>query len=145
MEAMTRLNSLSSTISGGTISQRIVNDIQARDQWLEVFKEAAKFYNDHPPFEIIFDPNLIQIGETDYQRRTANIGMRIALDPSEAGFTALNTLLEGLEKTGRRSAWGFSGWPLMDITPRTAGTVVFNGRRNFSFKVDVELLNERNN
>ena len=144
IETLSRLNTLSSTISGGTISQRIVNDIQARDSWLEAFKETARFFNEHPPFEIIFDPNLIQIGQTDYARRTANIGMRIEIDPSQAGFNALNALLEGLEKTGRRAAWGFSGWPLMDITPRTAGTVVFGGRQALSFKVDVALVNENN-
>ena len=144
MEALTRLNMLSSTISDGTISERILNDIQARDQWLEVFRDTARFFNDHPPFEIIFDPNLIQIGQTDYARRRVNLGMRIALDPSNAGFTALNTLLEGLEKTGRRNTWGFSGWPLFDITPRTRGTVVFDGRRNFNARIDVALVNERN-
>jgi hypothetical protein len=84
-----------------------MNDIQARDQWLEVFKQTTQYLNDHPPFEIIFDPNLLQIGETDYASRTVNLGMRIALDPSEAGFNALNALLEGLERTGRRSTWGF--------------------------------------
>jgi len=144
IEALSRLNILSTTISGGTISQRIVNDIQARDSWLNAFKETARFFNEHPPFEIIFDPNLIQIGQTDYERRTANIGMRIALDPSEAGFGALNALLEGLEKTGRRRDWGFSGWPLMELSPRTAGTVVFGGRRTLSYKVDVALINEKN-
>jgi len=144
IEALSRLNTLSSTISGGTISQRIVNDIQARDRWLEAFKETARFFNAHPPFEIIFDPNLTQIGETDYAKRTANIGMRIALDSSEAGFGALNALLEGLEKTGKRRDWGFSGWPLMDVTPKTAGTVLFDGKRSLSYKVDIALINEAN-
>jgi len=144
LEALSRLNTLSSNISGGTISQRIVNDIQARNRWLEVFKETAHFFNDHPPFEITFDPNLIQIGLIDYEKRIANIGMRLALSPSEAGFAALNTLLEGLEKTGNRRDWGFSDWPLMNTKPRTADTVVFNGKTSFSYKVDVELLNEKN-
>ena len=144
LEALSRLNTLSSNISGGTISQRIVSDIQARDRWLEVFKETTVFFNNHPPFEITYDPNLIQIGEANWAKRTANIGMRIALDPSEAGFAALNALLEGLEKTRRREAWGFSGWPLKDITPKTAGTVVFNSKRSFKFTVDVALLNEKN-
>ncbi|MCL2759500.1 MAG: hypothetical protein FWD22_04750 [Treponema sp.] len=144
MEAASRLTSLSTTISGGTISQRIQNDLQARDSWIEAFKEATQFFNSHPPFEIIFDPNLIQIGETDFVKRTANLGMRIEVNPSEAGFNVLNTLLEGLERTGRRSAWGFAGWPFMELNPRTAGTVVFNGRRTFSYKVDVALVNENN-
>jgi hypothetical protein len=144
LEALSRLNTLTTTISGGTISQRIVSDIQARDQWIEAFKETTRFFNDHPPFEIVFDPNLIQIGETDFVRRTANLGMRITLDSSEAGFGALNALLEGLVRTGRREAWGFSGWPLMDISPRERGTVVFEGRRSFTYRVDVALVNENN-
>jgi Skp family chaperone for outer membrane proteins len=144
LEALSRLNTLSTNISGGTVSQRILNDIQARDRWLEVFKETTRFYNDHPPFEIIFDPNLLQIGETNYSNRTANLAMRIALEPSSAGFNALNTLLEGLEKTGQRGVWGFSNWPLTNITPNTAETVLFNGRQNFSSKIDISLLNDKN-
>jgi hypothetical protein len=142
LEALSRLNTLSTSISGGTISQRIVNDIQVRDRWLEVFKETVKFFNDHPPFEIIFDPSLIQIGETDFAKSTANLGMNIALNPSKAGFNALNMLLEGLEKTERRYQWGFSNWPLQEITPKTAGTVLFNGKQTFGCKVEVSLLNE---
>ncbi|MDR0503840.1 MAG: hypothetical protein LBH16_11030 [Treponema sp.] len=144
LEALSRLNTLSTTISSGTISQKILNDLQARDRWIDAFKETTRFFNEHPPFEITFDPNLIQIGETNYARRTANLGMRIALDPSVAGFGALNALLEGLEKTGRRNTWGFSGWPLMDIIPRTKSTVVFNGKRSFEFVVNVALINQNN-
>jgi hypothetical protein len=142
LEALSRLNTLSTNISGGTISQRILNDIQARDRWIEVFKESTRFFYEHPPFEITFDPRVRQLGAPEYVQRTANLAMRIALNPSEAGFGALNALLEGLEKTGRRNAWGFSGWPLLDISPRTAGTVVFDGKRSFSYKVDVALLND---
>ncbi|GHV80400.1 hypothetical protein AGMMS49944_21910 [Spirochaetia bacterium] len=142
IEALARLNVLSSSISGGSLSERIVNDLQARDRWLEVFKEASRFFNEHPPFEITFDPNLVQEGETDYAKRTANLAMRVALDPSEAGFAALNALLGGLEQTGRREAWGFKGWPLQDIHPKTPGTVVFTGKQSLSFKLDATLLNE---
>jgi len=147
LEALSRLGTLSSSISGGTVSQRIVNDIQARNRWLDVAKETARFFNDHPPFEITFDPNLVQIGETDYVKKTANIGMRIALDPLEAGFTALNALLEGLDKTDRRSTWGFSDWPLQDVTlkdQKITGTRVFESGSSFKYKIDVELRNENN-
>jgi tetratricopeptide (TPR) repeat protein len=143
VEALARLNQLSSSISGGSLSQRILDDIQARDRWIEIFKETARFFDEHPPFEITFDPSLTQIGETDFKKRTATLGMRVALTPSEAGFAALNALLEGLEKTGRRGAWGFGGWPLGEINPKTPGTVVFGGNREFDFKLDVALLNER--
>ncbi|MCL2880462.1 MAG: SUMF1/EgtB/PvdO family nonheme iron enzyme [Treponema sp.] len=143
MEALARLSQLSSTISGGSISERILNDIQARDRWLAAFRETARFFSDHPPFEITFDPNLVQEGQADYGNRTVNLGMLISLAPSEAGFTALNALLEGLDKSGKRSDWGFAGWPLLDLNPKTPGTIVFDGRKQFNCKVDVELQNEK--
>jgi len=143
MEAVSRLNNLSASISEGSISEKIVSDIMARNRWLEAFREAARFYSSHPPFGISFDPNLIQVGNTDYEKNTATLGLRIALDPSEAGFAALNALLEGLEKTGKRNVWGFAGWPLMDVVPKAQGTVVFEGKRSFSYKVNVTLLNEK--
>jgi hypothetical protein len=143
IEAISRLDTLSSSISGGTVSQMILNKIQARNRWIEVFKETARFFNDHPPFEITFDPNLVELG-LDYAKGTATIGMRVALDPLEAGFIALNALLEGLEKTGFREEWGFSGWPLLDLREKTTGTVVFGGNSSFNYKLDVALLNEKN-
>ena len=143
LEAISRLSTLSATIGGGTITQQIMNDVQARDRWLEAFRETARFFDSHPPFEITFDPSLIQIGETDYARRTATLGMRIALDPSEAGFSALNALLEGLEETGRRDLWGFSGWPfVMGSTREMNGTKLFGGKQSFRYKIDVTLVNE---
>ncbi|MCL1993582.1 MAG: hypothetical protein FWG66_11620, partial [Spirochaetes bacterium] len=142
LEVLTQLNTLSADISGGTISQMILNDILARDRWLEVFRETALFFNENPPFELIFDPALFQVGEPNFARRTATLGMRMSVDASYAGFNALNALVEGLEETGRRDAWGFAGWPLMNITPRDRSAIVFNGNRSFRFRVDVELINE---
>jgi hypothetical protein len=145
MEAISRLTSLSSTISGGSLGERIQNDMVARNRWIEAFRETASFLNDHPPFEIIFDPNLVQVGETDFSvkgQETAVLGMRIALNPSEAGFNALNALLEGLEKTGRRDGWGFSGWPLQNSSPKTSGTVVFKENSSLNYKVNLALINE---
>jgi tetratricopeptide (TPR) repeat protein len=142
IEALTRLSQLSSLISEGSISERIVNDFQARDRWLEAFRETARFFNEHPPFEITFDPNLAQEGESDYKKRTVNLAMRVELESSGAGFEALNALLAGLDETGRRTVWGFSGWPLGKLEPPTAGTMLFDGKRALSFKMTVTLLND---
>jgi hypothetical protein len=142
LEALSRLNQLSTSISGGSIGERILNDIQARDRWIESMKETARFFKEHPPFEITFDPNLIQEGNTDYANRTADIAMRVALTPVEAGFTALDALLEGLEKTGRRAVWGFANWPLGDSTPKMPDIVIFGGKRSAGFTLGVTLLND---
>jgi tetratricopeptide (TPR) repeat protein len=137
-----RLGSVSSEISGGSVSAKILNDLLARRAWLAACKEAVAFFNSHPPFEIAYDPNLLQIGVTDYVKERADLAMRVSLTPSEAGFAALNALLEGLEKTGRRSVWGFAGWPLLNITPRTPEALLFSGKKTFSFTVQAGLVNE---
>jgi hypothetical protein len=143
LEALARLGTLSSTISGGSISERIRNDQQARDQWIDVFKETARYYNEHPPYELIFDPSLEQEGETDYGKRTAVLLMRVGLVPSKAGFDALNALLEGLEQTGRRGTWGFGGWPMEELNPKENGTRLFSGKNATSFALEVLLLNDK--
>jgi hypothetical protein len=143
LEALIRLNTVSQEIRGGTISSVILNDLEARRSWLAALKSAAAFFNGHLPFEIVFDPNLAQEGETDYAREQVNLAMRIAVEPSEVGFTALNALIAGLENTGKRKAWGFAGWPLRDIEPKTPETVLFQGKRALTFKVEVALVNER--
>jgi hypothetical protein len=142
LEALSRLGSVSSEISGNSVSANILNDLQARRAWLDAMKEAAAFFNDHPPFEIGYDPALLQIGTTDYKKERADLAMRLYLAPSQAGFTALNALLEGLEKTGKRETWGFSGWPLQHVTPKTPEARLFDGKRNFSFTVEAGLVNE---
>jgi formylglycine-generating enzyme required for sulfatase activity len=143
IESLARLGSISSEISGGSVSANILGDIQARNAWLDAFREAAAFFNSHPPFEITYDPNLVQTGQTDYARNQADLAMWIQAAPSEAGFAALNALVEGLEKTGKREAWGFAGWPLLDINPRIPGTTLFSNARSFSFTVQTALVNEQ--
>jgi hypothetical protein len=142
LEALARLGSISQEIGGGSVSADIINDIQARNAWIAAFRETAAFFNSHPPFEISYDPNLLQIGVTDYANNRADLAMRIRVAPSEAGFTALNALLEGLEKTGRRELWGFAGWPFLDIRPRASETTLFPGQRSFRFAVQTALVNE---
>ncbi|MDR1216529.1 MAG: DUF1566 domain-containing protein [Treponema sp.] len=143
LEALARLNTVSQEIRGGTISANILNDLEKRRSWLATMKTATAFFNEHLPFELVFDPNLMQEGKTDYAREQVNLAMRIAIEPLEAGFTALNTLIAGLEKTGKREDWGFTGWPLRNIEPKTPETVLFKGKRAFTFKVKVALVNER--
>ena len=64
------------------------------------------------------------------------------VSPLEAGFKTLNDLLAGLDKTGKRSVWGFSGWPFQDIQPRDPDALIYGGNRNLSFAINVALLND---
>lgn len=142
-EATGRLNSLTTTITGGNIGEAVQNDYQARMTWLNLFKECAAFYKDHPPFEIVYDPNIRQ-GGIDFGKGTVNLSVGMALVATETGFNVLNELLNRLEQTGKRSIWGFSGWPLLDVQPTDPAAVVFGGRQDFTFKIEMAIINGEN-
>ncbi|GHV78231.1 hypothetical protein AGMMS49944_00220 [Spirochaetia bacterium] len=139
-EATGRLNTLAAAMTGGNIGEAVQSDYQARMTWLDLFKECAAFYQDHPPFEILYDPDLTQ-GDIDFAKSTVDLSFRIALVPSDSGFKVLNDLLGRLEQTGNRSKWGFAGWPLLDVQPREPAAVVFGGKLLFTFKVDAAIVN----
>jgi hypothetical protein len=131
-EAAGRLNVLSGTVAGGSIGQNVRNDIQQREAWLKVMNEAAAFFKDHKPYEIVYDPALTG-GKTNYQSKTVELSFKMILWPT-AAFGAVDKILAGLEGTGKKGAWGLGGWPLGG-----EGAVDLGGR----FTVEAALLNAR--
>jgi hypothetical protein len=109
-EAAGRLNVLSGTVAGGSIGQKARGAIQQREAWLKVMEEAAAFFKDHKPYEIVYDPTLTE-GKVNYQSKTLQLSFDVALWPT-AAFEVLNNILAGLEKTGKKKEWGFERWPL---------------------------------
>ncbi|MDR1179733.1 MAG: hypothetical protein LBK44_04445, partial [Spirochaetales bacterium] len=108
-EAAGRLSVLSGTVSGGNFGQNARNAIQQRAEWLKVLKEAAAFFTEHPPYEIVYDPTLTE-GEVNFGDNTLALSFDLALYPT-ASFEILNNILAGLNRTGRKKDWGFEGWP----------------------------------
>ncbi|MCL2127598.1 MAG: formylglycine-generating enzyme family protein [Treponema sp.] len=141
-EAMSRLNALSSIISGGNIGPSLGSEQEIRNKWISVFTKTTEFFDKHPPFEIAFDPYLVTEKAVDPVNNVTDLGMRVILAPSVIGFNVLNTLLEGLEKSGNRKNWGFSGWPIHNLDQKKSKTVVFGGKSAFSYKIDASLVNE---
>jgi hypothetical protein len=142
-EAADRLGALSGqVVSSGAFGSIVRNDIQAHRAWLGMLKECAAFYQEHMPFDIVYDPVLRQSGNTDYVNAAADFVFDAALHPAESVFKVLNDLLRGLNNTGNRTKWGFAGWPLMAINPPDPAAVVFGGARTFTFNIEAALLNE---
>jgi hypothetical protein len=108
-EAAGRLSVLSGTVSGGNFGQNARNAIQQRAEWLKVLKEAAAFFKEHPPYEIVYDPALSE-GEVNFNDNTLALSFDLALYPT-ASFEILNNIREGLDRTGRKKDWGFERWP----------------------------------
>ncbi|GHU81557.1 hypothetical protein FACS189468_4450 [Spirochaetia bacterium] len=143
-ETAGRLNSLSSRISGGNLGQNVRNALAARNAWLAMLKDCAAFYKTHMPFDIVYDPALRQMGNTDYEHATADFAFTVELPPAEVAFKVINDLIKGLEATGQRTTWDFAGWPLINGSkyPEPAA-VVFEGNRTFSFTVAAAVVDGR--
>jgi TolB-like protein len=109
-EAASRSSVLTADIQAGSIGQNVRNELQRRDAWLKVLREAAAFYQVHRPYEILYDPTLIQ-GKTDYKRETVDISFRMILVFQESAWRILNELKQGLEKTGKSRDWDLRSWP----------------------------------
>ncbi|MDR1374989.1 MAG: leucine-rich repeat domain-containing protein, partial [Treponema sp.] len=105
-EAASRGSVLSADITGGNIGENVRNDIQRRAAWNKTFQEAAAFFREHPPFELIYDPALTT-GRIDYDKETAEMSFR-ALLIGTTGLKVIYDLDQGLEKTGRRGEWRIS-------------------------------------
>ncbi|GHU93078.1 hypothetical protein FACS189479_03790 [Spirochaetia bacterium] len=143
-ETAGRLNSLSSRISGGNLGQNVRNALAARNSWFAMLKDCAVFYKTHMPFDIVYDPVLRQIGDTDYANATADFSFTVELPPAEVAFKVINDLITGLEATGQRSTWDFAGWPLINGSKYPEpDTVVFEGKRVFSFNVTAAVIDGR--
>ena len=130
LEAANRASIISSTITGGNIGENIRNDIERRNEWLRILREADAFFQRHLPFEILYDPTLTR-GRTDYNRGTADLSFRLSINPDDTAFQVMEDIRKGLIQTRRMREWGFAFWP-MRIDDRWVYQDNPSSRQNFS-------------
>ncbi|MDR1352809.1 MAG: hypothetical protein LBK05_05955 [Treponema sp.] len=111
LEAANRASVTSSAISSGNIGADVRNDIQRRKEWQKILTEAEDYFSKHIPWEIVYDPTLIQ-GEVDYARETVALSFNLKVRPLSDAFKTINTILTGLEAAGKQEEWDMSLWPL---------------------------------
>jgi hypothetical protein len=105
-EAASRNAVLTEGVTSGNLGQNVRNDIQWRNTWVKTLNEAAAFFKEHPPFEIVYDPALTQ-GKIDYTKETAEVSFEAKII-STAGLKIIDDLEQGLHKTGRSEDWKLS-------------------------------------
>jgi hypothetical protein len=134
VEASSRSSILSADIQSGNLGENVRNDIQRRNAWLKILQEAATFFKNHPPFELLYNPTLTW-GKVDYSKETVDISFEAGLFSTEAGFKVLSDLKQGLEKTGRSKDWGFENWPV------SGEAAIFN-KDILNYQIRAVLINE---
>jgi hypothetical protein len=110
LEATNRANMMSAAISSGNIGVDVRNDIQRRKEWEKILNEAEDFFGKHLPFEIVYDPTLTQ-GKVDYSKETVDLSFNMNMNPTD-DFRIVQSILDGLNKTGKKAEWGFEYWPM---------------------------------
>ncbi|MDR1618074.1 MAG: hypothetical protein LBS06_03370, partial [Treponema sp.] len=115
-EAASRSSVLSADITGGDIGENVRNDIQRRAAWVKVLEDAAAFFKNHPPFEILYDPALKQ-GRINYAENTVELSFKAKIIGT-AGFRVIRDLDQGLERTGRREDWRIGVDSILEVIPQ---------------------------
>ena len=104
-EAVNRVSVLSAGISGGNL-QNVRNRMQEHDDWQTIVNTANSFYNNHLPYELVYDTN-IQHGAIDFAKRVTDLSIGLSLIPTDAWKT-INDLRQGLGRARRNDAWSFN-------------------------------------
>jgi len=147
LEAVNRASVMTTAITSGNIGENVRNDIQRRNEWLKILREAAAFFKAHPPYEIVYDPNLTE-GTIDYTKETVDIYCNAGLRAQKSGFKIISDLLQGLKNTRRSLDWDLQNWPdsgeaaifIKDIQNYRINMILINengviiGRTNGEFK-----------
>jgi TolB-like protein len=115
-EAASRSSVLSADITGGNIGQNVRNDIQRRNAWNKILQEAAAFFKEHPPFELIYDPTLTQ-DSVNYEKETVDMSFQAMLIGT-TGLKIIYDLKQGLEKAGGGKNWGIGVDSIFREIPR---------------------------
>ncbi|MCL2179865.1 MAG: hypothetical protein FWB83_01940 [Treponema sp.] len=109
LEAARNASIISTVINSGNIGENVRNDIQRRNEWLNILNEADAFFENRL-FEIVYDPNLIQ-GAIDYNAETVRLSFSMLVMPISASIRTLTDIRNGLIQTGKMREWGLSLWP----------------------------------
>jgi hypothetical protein len=161
LEAGSRSSILTANISSGSMGENIRNDIRWRDEWAARLKETEQVFNSFfdnffktlpsMPYTLFYYSDIKQVGETNYQNRTANLsgirtnlrasqGWALAAEPPlQAAQKSIQAVLDGLNATKRKDVWGLGSWPQQGAFNRS-----FFGRQARNFTVVVELVNSQN-
>jgi hypothetical protein len=110
LEAANRAGVVSAGISSGNIGVNVRNDIERRKEWLNILEEAENYFKNHQPWEIVYNPALTQ-GEVNYERETVSLSFDLKVRPTD-DWKIVQSLIDGLDKTGKRDEWGLTWWPL---------------------------------
>jgi len=146
-----RILSLISGVSNINTGENIRNDIVWRKKWVEQLKETEETFHKilaaatDPPYALYYS-TIIETGNINYQKETADLSIVLNLFANEEWFTALQQSLkaaqavqDGLNATNRKEIWGLDNWPRYGVSE----TNPFSKEKYYDIPVEFELVNQQ--
>jgi hypothetical protein len=146
MEAANRVSIVSVDIRTGNVGQDRRNDSQWRRDWLARLEETERYFDTffrtfNQPYALIYTTEL-QYGDTNYRDDTLPVSFTVELleqmNWADPVLKTVNDVWQGLDATGRKTAWGFEDWPRRRVSTVDPFT---NGTKRLT--IAVELVNDR--
>jgi hypothetical protein len=130
----------------GAAGSAIRSDYQNWQFWKNNLEEFERFYEEHPPYTLLYTQLPVQSGDTNYVEGTANFEFFITLRPTGVSVMqkVLNVVFRGLAETKSKKKWGFASWPTLSASSTAAAPVptkLFNGYA--VYKITTGLFNDQ--
>jgi hypothetical protein len=101
-----RLSNASMSVFTGDLQGNLQNEIQQKNEWLQVLNDCAQAYNDVIPFELVMRP--LEIGDIDIINEKQNLLVPVRLVPVPSALSLLDRVLQELVNTRKMDKFGFN-------------------------------------
>ena len=160
-EAVSRSSALAADISGGSIGDDAYNDTQRRGKWMDRLAETEKYFNNFfdsffktlppLPYTLFYYSDVKQVEEINETNEIVTLsGITTNLHASQSWALSaepalqsvqksMQAVLDGLNATGRKAAWGLDNWPQQGAFNKKPFE-----RQAKNWTIVVELVNSQN-
>ncbi|MDR1178845.1 MAG: hypothetical protein LBK64_08450 [Spirochaetaceae bacterium] len=130
----------------GAAGAALRKDYENQQLWKKNLEEFEKFYEDHPPYTLLYTP-IPKEGATDYDNRTVPYEFTVSLRATGVSVMqkVLNDVDNGLDRTKMRNKWGFGDWPEISAQSTRQNqirTKIFEGYSTYTIRA--ALCNDKN-
>ena len=144
IEAENRASILSRNINSGNVREDARADIAWRNDWIAQLTETENYFDNffktyNQPYALIYSTDF-KYGQIDYKTETMPISFTVNFREyanwTDIVIKLVQTMFDGLNKTGRKNIWELGNWP----QKRVSNLNPFQNTNN-DFIITVELVN----
>lgn len=108
-----RLSQIQSAVSTGNIGDQVRGEQQIYDYWKKTLSEADTYFDNNPPFQIVYSTNIKYRERTtsELERGVVTLKINCGVFPNQSSQKAVRTLKQGVKESPKAIKDAFSSWP----------------------------------